>query len=117
VAVAERAVYSDYTTRRDQASTIISGSCCNEVQIQIEEIDDPAEMWTTIARKIDATSTVVGRITLLRKFHTFRLVAGESINTYFSRLMCQTGAVWVPESLVESRVRRVIEDVSNVEME
>jgi hypothetical protein len=86
-AVAEQAVYSDYTTRRDQASAIISGSCCNEVQIQIEEIDDPAEMWTTIARKMDATSTVVGRMTLLRKFHALRPVAGESINAYFSRLM------------------------------
>jgi hypothetical protein len=81
-AVAERAIYTDYTTRRDQASAIICGSCCNEVQIQIEEIDNPAEMWTTIARKMDATSTpVVGRMTLLRKFHTLRPVTGESINT------------------------------------
>jgi hypothetical protein len=86
-AIAERALYTDYTTRRDQASAIISGSCCNEVQIQIEEIDDPAEMWTTIARKMDATSTVVGRMTLLRKFHALRPVAGEQIATYFSRLM------------------------------
>jgi hypothetical protein len=58
-AVAERTLYTDYTTRRDQASAIISGSCCNEVQIKIEEIDDPVEMWITIARKMDATSTVV----------------------------------------------------------
>jgi hypothetical protein len=86
-AVAERAVYDNYTTRRDQASAIICGSCSNEVQIQIEEIDDPAEMWTTIAKKMDATSTVVGRMTLRRKFHALRPVAGEPIATYFSRLM------------------------------
>jgi hypothetical protein len=85
-AVAERAVYDGYMTRRDQASAIISGSCCNEVQIQIEDIDDPAEMWTMIATKRDATSTIVGRMTLLRKFHALRPVAGESIATYFSRL-------------------------------
>jgi len=85
-AVAERAVYDSYTTRRDQASAIISGSCCNEVQIQIEEIDDPTIMWTTIARKMDVTSTVVGRMTLLQKFHTLRFIEGEPISTYFSRL-------------------------------
>jgi len=59
-AVAEWAVYDGYITHRDQASAIISESCCNEVQIQIEEIDDPAEMWAAIARKMNATSTVVG---------------------------------------------------------
>jgi len=85
-AVAERTVYDGYITRRDEASAIISGSCCNEVQIQIEEIDDPAEMWTAIARKMDATSTVVGRMTLFRKFHALRPVAGEPIATYFSHL-------------------------------
>jgi len=85
-AVAKRAVYDSYTTRRDQASAIISGFCCNEVQIQVEEIDDPAKMWTAIARKMDATSTVVGRMTLLRKFHALRPIEGEPIGTYFSRL-------------------------------
>jgi len=85
-AVAERAVYDSYTTRRDQASAIISGSCCHEVQIQIEEIDDPALMWTTIARKMDVTSTVVGRMTLIWKFHALRPIEGEPICTYFSRL-------------------------------
>jgi len=63
-AIAERAVYDSYITRRDEASAIISGCCCNEVQIEIEEIDDPVEMWAAIARKVDATSTVVGRMTL-----------------------------------------------------
>lgn len=86
-AVAERAVYNDYCTRRDQASAIISGSCCNDVQIEIEAIDDPAEMWTAIARKMDETSTVVGRMTLLRKFHALRPVVGEPISTYFSHLL------------------------------
>jgi len=59
VAVAERAVYDSYITRCNEASTIISGSCCNDIQIVIEEIDDPMEMWTAIARKMDATSAVV----------------------------------------------------------
>jgi len=85
-AIAERAVYDSYTTRRDQASAIISGSCCNEVHIQIEEIDDPAVMWTTIARKMDVTSTVVGCMTLLWKFHALRPIEGEPISTYFSRM-------------------------------
>jgi hypothetical protein len=86
-AVAERAVYNDYMTRRDQASAIISGSCCNKVQVYVEEIDDPAEMWTVLATRMDAAGTVVGRMTLRRKFHALRPVAGEPINTYFSRLM------------------------------
>jgi len=68
-AVAERSVYNDYCTRHDQASAIISGSCCKDVQIKIEAIDDPAEMWTAIAREMDETSTLVGQMTLLRKFH------------------------------------------------
>ena len=83
-AVAKRALYTDYTIRRDEASAIISGSCCNEVQIPLEEIDDPAEMWTTIASKMDATSSVVGQITLLRKSHALRPVAGEQIATYLA---------------------------------
>jgi hypothetical protein len=105
-AVAERAIYTDYTTRRDQASAIICGSCCNEVQIQIEEIDNPAEMWTTIARKMDATSTVVGRMTLLRKFHALRPVAGESINTYFSRLMeVRNQLMGTPEAISDAEFK------------
>jgi len=63
-AVAERAVYDSYITRCDEASAIISGSCCNEVQIEIDEINYPVEMWAAIARKMDATSTVVGRMSL-----------------------------------------------------
>jgi len=64
-AIIKRAVYDGYITRRDQASAVISESCCNEVQIHIEEIDGPTEMWAVIARKMDATSTVVGQMTLL----------------------------------------------------
>jgi len=63
-AVAERAVYDSYITRCDEASAIISGSYCNEVQIEIDEINYPVEMWAAIARKMDATSTVVGRMSL-----------------------------------------------------
>jgi len=85
-AVAKRAIYDGYIIRHDQASAIISGSCCNEVQIEIEEIGDPAEMWAAIPRKMDVTSTVVGRMTLFRKFHALRPVAGEPISTYYSHL-------------------------------
>jgi len=86
-AVVERAVYSDYTTRRDQASAIISGSCCNEVQVHVEDIDDPAQMWTVLATRMDAAATVVGRMTLRRKFHALRPVTGDPINTYFTCLL------------------------------
>jgi len=44
-------------------------------------------MWTAIARKMDATSTVVRRMTLFRKFHALRPVAEEPIGTYFTHLM------------------------------
>jgi hypothetical protein len=57
------------------------------VQIQIEEIDVAAEMLTAIARKIDATSMVVGSMTLLQKFHALRPIAGEQIATDFFRLI------------------------------
>jgi hypothetical protein len=86
-AVAERSIYNDYVQRREQASAIICGSCCNEVQIHVEEIDDPAEMWTVLAARMDAAGTVVGRMTILRKFHALRPIAGQPINTYFSRLL------------------------------
>ena len=83
-AVAELSVYNDYMDRRKQASAIICGSCCNEVQVYVEDIDDPAEMWTVLAARMDAAGTVVGLMTLLRKFHALRPIAGQPINTYFS---------------------------------
>jgi len=86
-AVAERSVYNDYMNRREQASAIISGSCSNEVQVHVEGIDNPTEMWTVLAERMDTAATVVRRMTLQRKFHALRPVAGLPINTYFSQLL------------------------------
>jgi hypothetical protein len=86
-AVAERAVYNDYMHRRAQAAAIISGSCCHTVQVYVEDINDPAEMWTVLATRMDTASNVVGRMTLLRKFHALRPIAGQPIDTYFSQLL------------------------------
>jgi uncharacterized membrane protein YgcG len=86
-AVAERAVYIDYMNRRAQAAAIISGSCSNMVQVYLEEISNPAEMWTILAARMDTAGTVVGRMTLLRKFHSLRPTAGEPINSYFAQLL------------------------------
>jgi hypothetical protein len=86
-AVAERAVYIDYMNRRAQAAAIISGSCSNTVQVHLEGIRDPAEMWTILAARMDTASTVVGRMSLLRKFNALRPTAGEPINNYFAQLL------------------------------
>jgi hypothetical protein len=53
----------------------------------VEEIDDPTEMWMVLAARMYAAGTVVGRMTILRKFHALRPIAGQPINTYFSRLL------------------------------
>jgi hypothetical protein len=86
-AVAERDIYIDYMNRREQAPAIISRSCSNMVQVYLEEISNPAEMWTILAARMDTAGTVVGRITLLRKFHSLGPTTGEPINRYFAQLL------------------------------
>jgi len=48
-AIAERVVHTNYLERRAQVAAIISGSCSEEVQIELEGIHDLAEMWTVLA--------------------------------------------------------------------
>jgi len=86
-AIAERAVHTNYLERRAQAAAIISGSCSEEVQIELEGIHDPAQMWTVLAARMDAVSTTVGRMMLLRKFRDLKPTIGEPIHSYFSQLM------------------------------
>ena len=43
-AVAERAVHTNYLDRRAHAAAIISGSCSQEVEIELEGVNDPAQM-------------------------------------------------------------------------
>jgi hypothetical protein len=108
-AVAERAVYNDYITHLEQASAIICGSCCNQVQIYVEEIDNQAQMWTVIAARMDAAGTVVGRMTHLRKFHALRPIAGQPINSYFSRLLdVKNQLVGTPEAISEAEFKNHI---------
>lgn len=85
-AVAERAVYNDYIQRRAQAAAIIYGSCSLNVKVHLDEVSNPAEMWTILAARMDAANTAVGRMTLFRKFHALRPIAGQPINTYFAQL-------------------------------
>jgi hypothetical protein len=57
------------------------------VQVYLEEVSNPAEMWTILAARMDTASTAVGRMTLLRKLHNLRPTAGEPINNYFAQLL------------------------------
>ena len=85
--IAEQAVHTNYLERRAQAAAIISGSCSEEVQIELEGIHDPAEMWTVLADRMEAVSTTVGPMMLLRKFRDLKPTIGEPIHSYFSQLM------------------------------
>jgi len=67
-AIAERTVHINYLDCRAQAAAIISGSCSQEVEIELEGIRDPAQTRSTLAPRMDAVSTTVGQIMLLRKF-------------------------------------------------
>jgi len=86
-AIAECTVHINYLDRQAQAAAIIRGSCSQEVEIELEGISDPAQMWTTLAARMDAVSTAVGRMMLLRKFRDLKPTTGEPIQTYFSQLM------------------------------
>jgi len=86
-AVAERAVLTNYLDRRAHAAAIISESCSQEVEIELEGISDPAQMWMILAARMDAVGTAVGRMMLLWKFQTLKPTPGEPIQSYFSQLM------------------------------
>jgi len=86
-AVAERAAYRDYAQRKAQAAAIIFGSCGVTARAHIDETSDPAEMWTTLAARMDGANNSVGRMTLYRTFSSLRPIAGQPISAYFGRLL------------------------------
>jgi len=85
--IAEHAVHINYLGCQAHTAAIISGSCLQEVEIELESINDPSQMWTILAARMDLVGTAVGRMILLRKFQTSKPTTGELTPSYFSQLM------------------------------
>ena len=86
-AVAARARRDDFEVRRDEAAGIIYNACSPPVRIFIDGIDDPADMWLTLAKWLDTASTAIGRQALYQKFMTLKPVKGKPIGEYLSDLL------------------------------
>lgn len=86
-AVAERAAYRDYVQREAQAEAIIYGSCGATARAHLDDASNAAEMWTTLAARMDGANNTVGRMTLCRKFNSLRPTAGLPITSYFGQLL------------------------------
>ncbi|KAH8152155.1 uncharacterized protein LAJ45_03581 [Morchella importuna] len=77
----------DFEQRREDAAAVIYNSCSSPVRIYIDEVDDPEEMWTILAERLDTACSAVGRQTIYRNFMALRPVPGAPIGDYFSRLL------------------------------
>lgn len=84
---AGRTAIKDYEQRKEDAAMTIYTSCSLSVRVYIDEIDDPQQMWTILANRLDTASTAVGRQAIYRQFCGLRPTPGEPIGDYFTKLM------------------------------
>lgn len=76
----------DWRISAGNASVTILLSC--EVDIKgICKLRLLNNMWETLKKRLDNTSTSIGRTLILHKFRASHLAKDETINTYFTRLI------------------------------
>ena len=67
-AIASRQLRSAFIQRRDDAAALIYNSCSDSVRVHIDDIDEPDEMWTVLAERLDSSNTAIGRQAHYRRF-------------------------------------------------
>jgi hypothetical protein len=77
----------DFRKRRQDATYIIHNSCSESVHAHINQTDDPKVMWDALAKIFDTANETVGRQSLFRDFMAMRPTLGESINSWFVKLV------------------------------
>jgi hypothetical protein len=82
-----KAASADFEKRSGQAASAILMSCSDAIAPYLEGMQDPQEMWNTLAERFDSTRNTIGRTTILRQFQNARPVDGEPIANYFGRLL------------------------------
>ena len=86
-AVTSRTQRAEFVQRRDDAAALIYNSCSDAVRVHIDDIDDPDEMWTVLAERLDSSNTAIGRQALYRRFTELRPTPGAPIDDYFTQLL------------------------------
>ena len=82
-----RRLLHKYKQRQEDAAVIIYNSTSVAVRAYIDEIDDPAEMWTTLANHFNTAGTAAGRQAIFREFMGLKPIPGKPIAEWFGRLL------------------------------
>jgi len=102
--VLARKAYKDYKQRKLQAVAIIYGSCTNAVKVYIKGMEDPVQMWKELEARTNTANSLVGRMSLFRKFSTLRPTPGQPLNAYFAELLDITTELTGSEQAVSDMV-------------
>ena len=86
-AAISRAQRAAFIQRRDDAAALIYNSCSDGVRVHIDDIDNPDEMWTVLAERLDSSNTAIGRQALYRRFTELWPTPGAPMDDYFTQLM------------------------------
>lgn len=86
-AIASTQLRLAFIQRRDDAAALIYNSCSDSVRVHIDDIDEPDEMWTVLAERLDSSNTAIGRQAIYRRFTELRPVPGAPIDEYFTQLL------------------------------
>ncbi|KAF8246043.1 hypothetical protein K440DRAFT_645406 [Wilcoxina mikolae CBS 423.85] len=78
--------YTNWKAREAQATTSILLSCSLDVRTYLKGVRSPQMMWHTLQERLDNTTTIIGRTTLLRKFHATRPLKDQPLQDYFNKL-------------------------------
>ena len=80
-AVLERKVYKEYMQRRSHAAAIICGSCVSAGKLYIKGMSDPVKVWKEVEVRMNGAASLIGRMTLFRKFRAPRPTTGNLHST------------------------------------
>ena len=81
-----RVALDSYRKRRALAAQVLIYSTKPTIRLHVIDMDDPSEIWQTLAERLDFTKTQVGRDAVLNKFMSARPETGEGIGGYIARL-------------------------------
>ena len=76
----------NYKKRTSHARAILLYACHSSIITYVAEEEDPAEMWTILARICDTTASIAGRTAIYRSFYELKPIAGELISSYCFKL-------------------------------
>jgi hypothetical protein len=100
IAAAAWRVRSEFEGWRERAAALLHNACGITVRVFVDEMNDPHEMWLTLAERPDTASTAVGRQALYRKFMSLKAVPGMPIADFFAQLLeIRNQIIGTPEAI------------------